>query len=941
MKRILILLVAILTVLAMTSCDIILDMDILGTFDNINDDEPDDGEDEEQPDDGEDEEQPDDGEDEEQPDDGEDEEQPDDGSDEEQPDDGGDEEQPDDGGDEEQPDDGGDEEQPDDSGNDTEALSGLVLIKNGKANFRFVYSTDAGSSVINKIDTLVKKLRELGVEIENPVMAGDLASISECEILVGTGITNRGDECNVNEKNYGEDGYVIKTVGNRIVIAGGSMTMTATAFDLFSESYLKVTNNTEEIGNINFTESILVEKFTEYVIKGITVAGTDLSEFVIVKDLDGMADYGDSFVADFRDDLYNASGYWLDIITSSDTTDKAHKIIIRYTADAIEGDTDGYGFVARVKGGDLVFECSYANAMTKFFEKTVNDLIFSRKNAISISDQYSKFEEASVVYYSDFGAVGNGVTDDFKAMLAAHQYANECGQTVKGTPGATYYVNKDFTESITVYTNVDLQGATIIINDDSDIAHNNRGNVIYNLTRKNGVGQILSGTALDEMLNGYQEWILRDDTELPFLVPYLKGDSYVIVTNKYHKDFVRYGSNQSTGNVRTDIFLVDKDGKIQPGYEASFEFEFITQVEIYEISEEEIVIENGTIKNICCTVRAATNYKNKYLSYSRGISVNRSNVVIKDMTFRTINEPDIDYSANPYDSFQANYGKRSESYPYSGFIIANKAYNLLVEDCTMSARTTYYEDMPATSSLGGRIPNPTAMGSYGYTYSYSSNVRHINVDQYSETGIADDRYWGIMNSNTCKNFYFEDCEVNGFNANLGFWNGSIINSTIGSHIKIIGGGTFILDRVTRVGNSANFIDMRPDYGSSFDGDIIIKDCVFEAKYGYNSMRGQSYNKNSRETAYMFSTSVWANPTEEYLTWDFGYTCSLPENIIIDNFKCYAGEYYIFQDIPDVSFNTYQITKSITIKNMELIDVCKSRECTKLKAIPVTYIPKEL
>jgi hypothetical protein len=234
------------------------------------------------------------------------------------------------------------------------------------------------------------------------------------------------------------------------------------------------------------------------------------------------------------------------------------------------------------------------------------------------------------------------------------------------------------------------------------------------------------------------------------------------------------------------------------------------------------------------------------------------------------------------------------------------------------------------------------MGTYDYQLGNSSHIYLKNVTQRDDenTGLADDRYWGIMGSNFSRNLHHENIYINRFDAHAGFWNGSIVNSTIGSHINIIGGGTFLLDGVTRIGNSANFMDMRLDYGSSFDGDIIMKDCVFEAKYGYNTMRGTTYNKNSRETAYILSTA-WANiPDEDYRTWDFGYTCSLPENITIDNFKCMAGEYYIFQDIPDISFNTYQITKSITMKNMERMEVCKSPDCTRLRNIPVTYIYKE-
>jgi hypothetical protein len=298
-----------------------------------------------------------------------------------------------------------------------------------------------------------------------------------------------------------------------------------------------------------------------------------------------------------------------------------------------------------------------------------------------------------------------------------------------------------------------------------------------------------------------------------------------------------------------------------------------------------------------------------------------------------LDEPLLD--TNSTDPLQKNYGKRNESYPYGGILAFAQAYNCYVFDTIIDGHTTYYEDKTTS-------PNPVAMGTYDYQLGNSSHIYLKNVTQRDDenTGLADDRYWGIMGSNFSRNLHHENIYINRFDAHAGFWNGSIVNSTIGSHINIIGGGTFLLDRVTRIGNSANFMDMRLDYGSSFDGDIIMKDCVFEAKYGYNTMRGTTYNKNSRETAYILSTA-WANiPDEDYRTWDFGYTCSLPENITIDNFKCMAGEYYIFQDIPDISFNTYQITKSITMKNMERMEVCKSPDCTRLRNIPVTYIYKE-
>ena len=45
------------------------------------------------------------------------------------------------------------------------------------------------------------------------------------------------------------------------------------------------------------------------------------------------------------------------------------------------------------------------------------------------------------VTYEEFGAVGDGVTEDFEAIKKAHDYANKEGLPVKAREGATYYIH--------------------------------------------------------------------------------------------------------------------------------------------------------------------------------------------------------------------------------------------------------------------------------------------------------------------------------------------------------------------------------------------------------------------------------------------------------------------------------------------------------------------
>ena len=50
-------------------------------------------------------------------------------------------------------------------------------------------------------------------------------------------------------------------------------------------------------------------------------------------------------------------------------------------------------------------------------------------------------DNKNYVTYSDFGAVGDGVHDDFEAIWRAHEYANENGLPVVVNDGKTYYIH--------------------------------------------------------------------------------------------------------------------------------------------------------------------------------------------------------------------------------------------------------------------------------------------------------------------------------------------------------------------------------------------------------------------------------------------------------------------------------------------------------------------
>ena len=93
--------------------------------------------------------------------------------------------------------------------------------------------------------------------------------------------------------------------------------------------------------------------------------------------------------------------------------------------------------------------------------------------------------EKKTVYYKDFGAVGDGVAEDFWAIKKCHEYANEHGYDVKADAGATYYICETDGEEIPVMTNVDWVDATFIMDDAKiDVPSKSRTKNIFVMTSK-------------------------------------------------------------------------------------------------------------------------------------------------------------------------------------------------------------------------------------------------------------------------------------------------------------------------------------------------------------------------------------------------------------------------------------------------------------------------
>lgn len=435
-----------------------------------------------------------------------------------------------------------------------------------------------------------------------------------------------------------------------------------------------------------------------------------------------------------------------------------------------------------------------------------------------ISDDEDKLFEQHVKY-SEFGAVGDGKTDDFAAIIKTHQYANDHHIAVKADPGAKYYIGaiEDHAE---VQTNVDWSGAEFIIDDKSAT---DESRVWWH-----PIFLVLPDTEPQDIAlpSNFSLSAGQKNIGLKF-----EKDVMLAVYNNEKRDFIRYGLSGDTGWVRQEIILVDKNGNVDPSTPLQWDYSKVTSMKAYAIDDNPILLRGGTFTTIANDDATFRYY------YERGIKIKRSNVTVKNVVHHVTEEGTI-------------------VSPYNGFYRTEFANKVVFENCVMTGHKLY-------KNLSGND-----QGTYDTRLASSNDVSYINCTQANDH--TDPTYWGVMCSDFCKNLLMDGCKLSRFDAHMGVYNATIINSDIGQNISVTGGGLLRIENVTKrcaAGTYFNrFVTLREDYGSFFYGDIIIKDSILLTERGIN---------------YVVAAS--------WYDWDFGYECRFPTTITLDNVKMQYAE----------------------------------------------------
>lgn len=460
------------------------------------------------------------------------------------------------------------------------------------------------------------------------------------------------------------------------------------------------------------------------------------------------------------------------------------------------------------------------------------------------------------VLYSDFGAKGDGKTDDMSAIAAAHTYANEHELPVKADADFTYYISgKD--KSAEIRTDTDFGSAFFII-DDRNVE--NRTTAVFR------VSSSLKSFPL-EGISTLKRGQKKIDVTLP-------GPCFITATNDKVKHYIRFGLNQDNGASQTDIFVVDKDGNVDMNAPIIWDFDNITEIRALPIDKKPLTIRGGHFTTI------ANQAESKYTYYSRNIAINRSNVTVDGLVHTIIGEGD-------------------HGAPYGGFLNISDCSYVTIQNSVFTGHKTYVTI--------GSAGDPVSMGSYDLLAGRALNVSFIHCSQTND--ITDKTYWGILGSNYCKNMLYDHCNFSRFDAHKGVANAIIRNSTLGHMgINAIGSGTLLVENCTI--KSSRLINLRSDYGSTWQGEFIIRNCLYVPGNGnfekVNLILGYNTGKH-----------------------DFGYTCYMPEKITIENLRIddsNAPENYngptIFSDMnPEMTDENFVEefpfvkTKAVELKNI--------------------------
>jgi hypothetical protein len=417
------------------------------------------------------------------------------------------------------------------------------------------------------------------------------------------------------------------------------------------------------------------------------------------------------------------------------------------------------------------------------------------------------------VTYEAFGAVGDGVTDDLPAICEAHAYANAHGLPVRTRPDATYHLGGRALTAI-IATDTDWNTSRFIIDD---------GAVMGTAEIEDYKAPLFEVRSRLEPETLQIDRLARDQAQLDVRPAH---DCHVLVENDLKRRYIRRGLNQNEGVPQHDCFILHRDGSVEG--DIDWDYAVITRIEARPIDETPLRLRGGVFTTFANRMKQESGYN----YWSRNIVITRSNTEVEGLTHYVV-------------------GETAVGHPYRGFLSAEQCANITFRDCFVTGHKIY--------STIGSAGKPVSMGSYDL---HANNVVNFHLSNCRMNHICDRTRWGVIASNFCKNILLEDCTLSRMDTHMGVSGTYTVRRCTLGHMGLnaIGRGLLTVEDSTLYGRS--LINFRRDYGSTWEGDVVIRNCRWIPACG--------------ETWWPHMIQVTNDGMH-----DFGYPCSMPQEVTID------------------------------------------------------------
>ena len=467
------------------------------------------------------------------------------------------------------------------------------------------------------------------------------------------------------------------------------------------------------------------------------------------------------------------------------------------------------------------------------------------------------------VYYSDFGAVGDGVTEDIDALRKTHEYANaskrhkvcvdRCGK---------YYIRETGGKPIEIATDCHFEGAEFIIDDrfidNTDLTRVERASNIFLLVPEYRVVYTKDDDPLGlvKKIND-RGGIKTDDATLPFDLGFDALVGLVNTEKTMYKRWDPYYKTTGKGGPQQEVVVIRKDNTIDPETKPLFAYEGIDKLIISKCDTAPITIRGGRFVTI------ATRCDIHWGGLSRGFRIERSNVTIDGMDHYVDNQPLGEPLWKKLDGYERLIPVSDGGGPnyVNGWISPYMAHNLVVENSKLCGHVHYNN---GSYDIGGSMTNKSIFKNCTQYNMYDENGK-----LYSEIFA----YWGIHGTNYCKNIEFIDCTFSRFDAHAGVYNVKISGCTLGK-INTVGGGTLTVENTTV--HMAHVVGLRVDYATSWRGDMIFKNVTIDTQ-GEQVPHVRLVSGSIQNADYGFDTAV--------------------PSVIVDNVKwtpdCKPDNFYVY------------------------------------------------